>query len=230
MATVRDIVTDAMYAIGALGQGESLNATDGALCLRRFTRMIGTWANENLTVYDTTEGTLTLAGGTVSYSTTLLSSGRPVTIDSMFLRLSGIDYPITQVTQEVYDSFPYKAAQGRPSVYTYSPGYTAGTFYFYPTPDTAYVAHVQGRYPLMTGTITLETAVSLPPGYEAALCDNLAVLIAPSFGVAVSSDLRIAANSSKDALRSTNHVPLEMTSSLGTSGYVPGYIRILGDT
>lgn len=230
MSTVRDLVTDAMFAVGALGQGESLGANDGALCLRRFVRMLGTWANENLMVYTTTEGTMNLTAGTATYSTTLLSSGRPTTIQNMFLRLSGIDYVVDQIDEETYDAFAYKAAAGLPTVCFYEASYPNGAFSFYPTPGDAYVAHVKGRYPLMAGTVTLDTVLSLPPGYEAALCDNLAVNIATSFGLQAPAEVRQLAMTGKDVIKATNHVPMEMTSTLGTSGYVPGYIRILGDT
>lgn len=230
MSTVRDLITDALFSIGALGQGESLNANDAALCLRRFTRMLGTWANENLMVYTTTEGTMTLSGGTAAYSTTTLSSGRPTTVSHLFLRDSGIDYEIEIVDEGTYDAISYKASQGLPAICWYEASYPNGAFTFYPTPDKAYVAHIKGRYPLMTGTITLDTSLSLPEGYEAALCDNLAVNVAPSFGISAPAEVRQMALNGKEWLKVTNHVPLEMVPTLAATGYTPGYIRILGDT
>lgn len=229
MATVRDVVTDALFANGALGQGESLDATDGALVLRAFTRMLGTWANENITVYTTSEGTMTLVAGTATYATTSLSTGRPVSVQNMFLRLNSVDYQVDLIGEEEYDAIPYKTSSGLPLVCLYEASYPNGSFTFYPVPSEAYVAHVKARYPLISGTITLETSVSLPPGYEAALVDNLAVYVAPFFGLQAPGDLRMRAHASKEALRATNHVPLRMTSSLAGGSSMPGYLRIIGD-
>lgn len=231
MATVRDLITDALAANGALGQGESLSDDDVQLCLRRLQRMIDSWANDVLTVFDTTEGTMTLVAGTTSYSTTSLSSGRPVSVQNMFLRLDNVDYPVTMIDEESYDAQCYKPATGLPIYCQYAPSYPNGTFYFYPTPSDAYVAHVKGRYPLGSSW-TVNTAVSLPPGYEAALCDNLAVDVASAFGRPVSAALAESARKAKVALQMANRPPMLMQTALPGSGegYVPGYLRIQGDT
>lgn len=226
MPTARDIVSDALSSLGEQTQDDA----DLQICIRVLNRMLGTWANENVTVYDTATGTITLVPGTATYSTTLLSLGRPVTIASLYLSLSGVDYPVERVDEVTFDDIAYKAAQGLPSVFTYSTAYPNGALSFYPTPSAAYVATVKARYPLVAGTVALATSVDLPPGYEAALVDNLALRIAPHFGIEPSGSLRVAAMASKRALQATNHVPLVMTSALSGHGYMPGYIRILGDT
>lgn len=225
MPTVRDIVTDAMSALGEQTTDDS-DLQVGVGVLRR---MLGTWANEGMTVYTTTEGTITLVAGTATYSTTTLSTGRPVAVQSMFLRLDGIDYPVEPVNETEFDGIAYKSAQGLPTVFCYEPSYPNGSFSFYPIPSAAYVAHVKGNYPLISGTLDLTTSVSLPHGYEAAIVDNLAVKLAPHFGIEASPTIRLDAANGKRALAVTNHVPLRMTSSLDRSS-MPGYIRILGDT
>jgi hypothetical protein len=228
---VRDLIYDAMAACGVNGRGETPADSDAQLCLRRLRRMIDSWANDNLTVYNTTAGTMTLTANTASYSTTLLSSGRPVTIQNAYLTRQGIAYPLRMVSEQEYNGIADKSAQGLPSVVFYDPSYPNGTFYFYPVPDAADVVTVNGRFPLMTSSIFLATALSLPPGYEAALCDNLAVDISPSFGVTPSATLVKEAKLSRSALKTTNQVPPTLRTALPGAGYgTPGYIRILGDT
>lgn len=229
MSTVRDLISDSMSAVGALGQGDVLNDADAELCLRRFQRMLGSWANENLTCYDATEGTITLVAGTPSYSTTLLSAGRPVSVASVYLSLNGIDYGCDEISEADYDATAYKAATGLPGYYYFDTAFPDGAFYFYPTPSDAYVAHVKGRYPLAS-TVTLNTTLSLPEGYEAALCDNLAIDIAASFGASPGEMLVRSALNSKSRLRVTNYAPYELTIPGSGSTYVPGYLRIQGDT
>lgn len=229
MSTVRDLISDALSSVGALGQGDVLNDADAELCLRRFIRMLGSWANENLTIYQPVESLVTLVSGTPSYSTILLSAGRPVSVASVYLSLSGIDYGCDEISESEYDATAYKAATGLPGYYYFDTAFPDGAFYFYPTPSDAYVAHIKGRYPLAS-TVTLNTTLALPEGYEAALCDNLAVDVASSFGLAPSGTLERSAANTKGRLRVTNYVPSELRIPGGGDGYVPGYLRIRGDT
>ncbi len=194
--------------------------------------MVDSWSNQNLTVYNATEATFTCVAGTASYATTLWTpTTRPVTIQDVWLRQNSlVDYPLTRVGQEEYDSVAYKSARGLPSIYFYNPGATTGTLYLYPTPDSTHVIHINGRFPLASA-LALATTISLPPGYEAALCDNLALELAPSFGVKDLAYLTIKAGKSKRALYATNNTPDRMATGLPGSGSgQPGYIRILGDT
>lgn len=232
MATVTDIVTDALFALGAYGQSESLTAEDGALALRRLKRLVDSWANDGLTIYATTEGTFNTVVGTESYSTTSLSAGRPVAIASIFLRQNDVDYQVTQIGEAEYDAMPYKPAEGLPAYFYYEAGYPNGTIFFYPSPGAIYAAHVKGNYPILSSSVTLGTSLSLPPGYEAALADNLAVDLGPSFGRAVSGDLRQAAKESLAAIKRTNFSPSYMQLAMPGSGegWAPGYIRMQGDT
>jgi hypothetical protein len=232
MATVTDIVTDALFALGAYGQSESLTAEDGALALRRLKRLVDSLANDGLTVYATTDGTFNTVAGTESYSTTGLSAGRPVSIASIFIRESDVDYAVTQITEAQYDAMPYKPAEGLPAYFYYEAGYPNGTIYFYPTPGQVYETHVKGNYPLLSSSITLGTTVSLPPGYEAVLTDALAVDLGPSFGRPVSADLRKSALDALANVKRTNFSPGILATGLPGSGdgYTPGWVRIQGDT
>ncbi len=214
MATVRDILEDALRVNGALGQGEALADDDWQVALRALRRMLGTLANQPLALYETQEGTLTLTPGTVSYSTSLLSTGRPVSIDSAFLRLSSIDYPLTFIDNQSYNDRQYKNNTGLPTEVYYEPGYPSGTFYFYYAPASPYVAHITGRYPLIAGTITLDTTIALPEGYEAMLVNSLAVKTAALFGRPVTQQMKDDERDALAWLKRTNAVHLELKSDL----------------
>lgn len=231
MTTARDLITDAAYASGALGQDQSISAADAALCLRALQRMVDSWSNRNLTVYTVAESTFSCVGGTVSYATSAWTpTTRPVSIQNIWLRQGTIDYPIPEITKEEYDEIPNKSAEGLPMCAMYLPAATTGTLYFYPTPDTTYAVKVNGRFPLASG-MTLDTVISLPPGYEAALLANLAVEIGPYFGAQPNAVMMQKANETLDALALTNFVPQVLDTGLPGTGYSrPGYLRILGDT
>lgn len=230
MSDVREIVSDALSKLGIVSVDAALSDEDGAVALRELKRMIGRWANSPLMLYDATTGTFPTAAGTTSYSTTLLSAGRPVSIQNLYLTNSGIDYPCDPMSEQEYDDTAYKAAMGLPARYYFATSYPNGTFYFYPTPDQVYTVTVKGRYRILTAAATLNTAIAMPDGYEDALVNCLAVACAPHFRVQVSQDLAAAARASRSWLASTNYQPLEMCIPFTGDRYVPDYLRIVGDT
>lgn len=212
--SIRNLVNDALYASGALGQAEVLSDDDAQLSLRTLKRMLGTWANQKLAIYTVGQGTIPLVGGTASYSTTALTTGRPATIDSVFVRLSNVDYALDLVSNQTYAEFAYKPTSAIPTCVYYDPGYPNGTFYFFPVPSGTMTAYVSGRYPLTSGTLTLDTQINLPDGYEAAIVHNLAPLLAPMFGQSVTADMRGNAADSMAWLKRTNRSALMMTNTL----------------
>ena len=214
MATVRDLINDALQTNGTLGQGETLSDDDVNTALRALQRMLGTWANQNLLLYQTAQGTMALTPGTVSYSSALLSTGRPVSVDSAFLRMSGVDYPLDLVDNQTYNEQQYKSNTGLPFMLYVDAGWPDTTFTFFPAPSAAYTAYVSGRYALIAGAITKDTVVSLPLGYEAALVDNLAVKTASLFGRQVDGVLMKSAVDAIAWLKRTNQVSLVMETNL----------------
>lgn len=214
MSTVRELVYDALMTNGAMSAADPLSGEDANVALRALQRMLGTWANQNLLLYETRQGTVTLVPGTTSYLTTLLSTGRPVSIDSAFLRMGNVDYPLTLLDNQTYDSIQFKSNASLPVAVYYDPGYPNSTLYFYPTPSAAYTAYITGRYDLIAGTITLDTVVTLPPGYDAAIVNSLAVATAPLFGRPVSGEMQKMAIDAVAWLKRTNQVDLVMETDL----------------
>lgn len=230
MSDVREIVSDALSKLGVVSVDAALSDEDAAVGLRELKRMVGTWANAPLLMYDATTGTFATVAGTASYSTTGLSAGRPVTVQNVYLTSGGIDYPCDPMSEQEYDDTAYKAATGLPDRYYFSTSYPNGAFYFYPTPDQVYTVTVKGRYRVLTAAATLSTSVSMPDGYEDALVNCLAVACAPHFRVGVTAELAAAARASRSWLKATNYQPLEMSIPFTGDRYVPDYLRIVGDT
>lgn len=207
-ASVETILQDAMFQAKVLGQDQTPQAGDLQLALRILNRMLDSWANDNLMVYTTTTQSFTMTPGQATYSTSLLSA-RPVSIAAIRVNLSGIDYPVNFIDLDAWNAIPYKAAASIPTNCFYEPSYPNGSLNFYPTPQAAYTCYVDTRdrfTPLAIGDL-----LAMPPGYEGAIVDNLAVLLYPSFRNGdVPRDLRLSAIESKAALKRTNYQPLEM--------------------
>ncbi len=214
MTSVATLVQDAMFEAQILGAGETAEAEDADYAVRILNRMIGTWANESLLTYATTEETFNTIAGQVAYSTSLLAS-RPTSIDSMFVRQNSIDYPIEMIDEQTYNDIGLKTTAGIPSKCFYTPTYPNGSFSFYLAPNGVYEVHVLSRKPL-TATLTLASDVLLPEGYEQAIVHNLASLLCVPFGMNLPPALAKAATDAKAWLKRVNYMPLEMKSVMNT--------------
>jgi hypothetical protein len=219
--SVSTYVTDALLQATVIGFDQIGNIPDpmSQLVLRRLTRMIGSWSNDfQLSCYATNEETFTMVPSQAAYSTTLLPSGRPQSIHSMFVRLPGsnIDFPVTMRDQEWFEAITYKPTPAIPSNCYYNAGMPNGTLNFYPTPYAAFTCFVERRDALnKTTTLTLTAGLSLPPGYDKAIVDCLAMDIFPSLKgsrTPIPPDIRAAALEAKRLLRVANYEPLEMES------------------
>lgn len=219
------IVEDALYQCGALGQGDNLNNDDAQLVLRRLNRMLDSWANLKQMIYAVAQETFTMVVGQVQYSSALLATGRPVAVDSIFVRLNTIDYPVELVDSTFYDSLSIKSLSGIPAYCYVDPQFPTMLLNFYAAPYAAFTAYVSTRR-VLSGAITTATSVALPPGYEKSIVDALAVDIAPSFGRAVTPDMRDSAKQAMIVLKMTNYTPQLMATIFDSGDYVPGYIRI----
>jgi hypothetical protein len=104
---------------------------------------------------------------------------RPLAIESAFVRVTttsngapiyggGLDYPISVVSLEEYESIGLKSLNGPwPKVVYYQPSELLGTVYVWPNP-------AQGEMHLFASTIfrqfgTLYDTIQLPQGYNMAL-------------------------------------------------------------
>lgn len=209
MSTARELIYDAMTAAGILGQGDvAPSAADAQIGLRRLQRMLDSWSVDNLMVYATTQETITLSAGDGTYTTSNLSTNtRPVDVEPAFIRLSGTDYPLRRATRQEYAGLGYKTSEGIPYMVWYEPSMTAGAFTFYPVPNETMTAYFNVRR-VLASSLTLDTSFSLPPGYEKAIADNLAVeLCAGGFGAQPSQFLVEAARNGKYVLKRANFVP-----------------------
>lgn len=209
MTAALQIVVDAATTAGVIDPRDSIADADAQFILRRLNRMIGVWANERLLIFETYIDALPLVAAQPSYSSSLLSHGNPMQWDNAFVRLSGVDHQVELVDQQRYNAIGYKPAPGIPTMLYVNTDWPDSTMNFFPTPIGGLTAYIGARQAL-TPTLVLATDVSLPPGYEAALVDNLAVDISPSYGMQPNPQLVETARNERTVLKRNNHIALEM--------------------
>lgn len=206
--TVGDLLKSSLRLIGAVAVGETPSNDEMKDALSALNTMLDGWSTHRLTVYATTQESLALTAGDYEY--TIGSSGdlnttKPVQILSAFTRdSSGQDYPVKVYTdRERYNAIIDKDATGRPEEILYIPSHPLGYLYTYPASDTAYTLYIESLKPL-SALSGYTTEISLPTGYERALKYNLAVELAPEFGVSVSPEVAAIASVSYKAIANVN--------------------------
>lgn len=184
-----------------IGQGGSIGGTfTGAISGTTLTVSAITAGNIALGQYLTgsgvTAGTqitqfLTGAGQTGTYQVNTSQTAtsvtmttyyqRPLRINSAFVRVSTLDYPVTPVNVEQYEMLGFKTLQGPwPRILYYQPSSPIGNITYWPVPGSGEV-HLFAET-VLQNFVTLSDAVTLPQGYNMYLRWNLAELLLPAFG------------------------------------------------
>ena len=203
MPTVRDLITQAGRVLGVLAEGEEFSpegAADGLACLRR---MLDSWSAQRRTCFATLTQSFDWPAGKLTQTigpTGDLVGLRPVQVISRSTCYvdvsSGITYNLTQLDQDQWNTIPVKSVESSyPQVFYVN--YTFPNIEFSMWPRAQRVINLKLVSQLELVHVTdFDVDVSLPPGYERAVVANLALEVAPEYGVPWSGDLkRIAANS-----------------------------------
>lgn len=220
MTTVATLVNDAAFDAQVLGQDQTLSSGDVQLLVRKLNRMLDSWSNEAQLIYSNTVQTFLMTPSVATYSTSLLSLGRPVTIDSMTVTLNNIDYPVDMIDLHKWNQITYKLTESIPNQCYYNANIPNGEFNFYPRPYAAFLCTVYANYQLAQVPLTLATDLVLPPGYEAAIVAGLAVEAWNSFKSGdPSGSMMKKMVDTRGVLKRTNFQPFEMDTPFdGTRG------------
>lgn len=118
---------------------------------------------------------------TVSSVTMTTYYQRPLRINSAFVRVATLDYPVRPLNVEQYEAIGLKTLQGPwPRYLYYQPTIPLGNITFWPVPSS-------GEMHMFAETVlanfgSLSDTVNLPQGYPMAIRWNLAELLMPEYG------------------------------------------------
>jgi hypothetical protein len=207
MATARVLIKRTLQLIGVIGQGESLPASDANDTLTALNDMLGSWSAQGNAVYEEAKDIFTLTGAasyTIGVGATI-NTPRPVRIVAAFTRSGGHDYPLTLKDQKFYASICDKDTSGYPEYLYYDGGYPNGTLYLSPKPQAGLELHLYSQKPLIS-IASLDTEITLPPGYDRAIRYNLACERAPEYGIEPSRQIKTTAYKSKKIIDNANRL------------------------
>ena len=209
--TAGDQINRALRLLGVLAEGETPTAQMSQDALMAFDQMVDSWNTERLSVFCTQDQVFTWPSG--EYIRTLGPSGdfvgnRPVLLDdATYFRdpCTSVSYGIKFINQQQYDGIAVKTVTSTyPQVIFVNMGFPDVTMSIYPRPTRDLEWHFISVQEL-DQPAALDTVLHFPPGYLRAFTYNLAMEIAPEFGVEPSPQVQRIAMTSKRNLKRINN-------------------------
>jgi hypothetical protein len=209
--TAGDQINRALRLLGVLAEGETPSASVSQDALMALNQMIDSWNTERLSVFCTQDQVFTWPAG--EYVRTLGPTGnfvglRPVLLDdATYFRDPGtnVSFGIKFINQQQYDGIAVKTVTSTyPQVIFVNMGFPDVTMTIYPRPTRDLEWHFISVQKLAEPA-TLVTNILFPPGYLRAFTYNLAMEIAPEFGVEPSPQVQRIAMTSKRNLKRINN-------------------------
>ena len=206
-----DQINRALRLLGVLAEGETPSAATSQDALVAMNQMIDSWSTERLAVFCTQDQIFTWPAG--QYIRTLGPSGdfiglRPVMLDdATYFRDPGtnVSFGIKFINQQQYNGIAVKTVTSTyPQVCFVNMGFPNVTLSIYPRPTRDLEWHFVSVQELAEPA-SLSTDLFFPPGYMRAFAYNLAMEIAPEFGVEPSPQVQRIAMTSKRNLKRINN-------------------------
>lgn len=221
--TVGQQIAASLKLIGVLASGESAPANVAEDCLQTFSDFLDGLQTQRLSIYNQERSVYALTAGDGEY--TIGSGGdfnqaRPIWIDDITLVVGDYEYPLRPLTEGERERISDKSLQGWPTAYFYNPNYPTGELSFYAVPDSANSYSVAIYWPSasLTSVTSLNTSLSVPPGWSRMLTYNLAVEFAVLFGVNVRREVAEIAQSSLADVKRSNMQPEVLTFDRAING------------
>ncbi len=222
MTTALNLITGAARLLGVVRKGEALDGDEAADGLSALNAMLSAWGSERLMALARVRESFTLTSAS-SYtigSGQTLNTTLPIAISNAFIRIGGVDYQLEEVTDEEYDQISIKDISGIPYVFNFtnSPTTATATIRLYPAPSAGYELHLLSEKPFTT--LTLATDIYFPQtAGERAARYNLAVEMAPEFGVEPSSAVVAIVREAKGQMKLETAKSIKMRSIEVWQGY-----------
>ena len=173
----------ALRKLGVLAIDETPTADEIEAARSQLERLLKGWQNKGYFLWTVTTMAVTLTTA-ASYS---LTPARPVQIQNVNFRRSGVDLPMIELNRQEYDRLPNKTATGTPTQFYYDRQKESGTLYIWPALATASGETLQITYVREVADVTLDAAVDVPSEWWDAVVYNLAMRLSDDFMIPAQS-------------------------------------------
>lgn len=179
-----DIITGALQSIGASAPGDPIESALAQQAFVMLNDMLEMVSNDDFMVLSTSEVFSNIAG--LGTDITIGPSGqfnvpRPLSIQSAFVRVSNIDYPVAVLNVEQYELIGLKQLNGPwPRALYYNSGNPLGLIKLWPNPSSGELHLFVNQ--IFTRFVTINDTIQFPQGYAMWMRWALAELLMPSYG------------------------------------------------
>ncbi|HCE10682.1 MAG TPA: hypothetical protein DEQ40_19140 [Oxalobacteraceae bacterium] len=186
--TVLDLGTDALQELGIYGIGDTVSAADAAKVLTVLNRMVDAENTVRANIYTLNFATVTLTPSLQTYTMGpggTLAATRPIRIERANLVLSSSPssrLPLAIYSEDEWASIAVQQVVTIPQGIYNDGNFPLATLYFYPIPDQGYTVELY-TWQQVAQFVATTDAVVIPPGYQDYWVYELAIRLAPSFGV-----------------------------------------------
>ena len=210
-ATAGELIKGSLRLIGMLAEGEEPSADTMQDSIMAMNQMIQSWDTERLSVFGTMDQVFTWPA--YEMTRTIGPTGnfvgeRPIEIDdATYFKdpSSGLSFGVKLINQQQYDGIAFKTVTSTyPQVMWVNNSFPDMTMTIYPVPIKALEWHIISVETLHEVT-SVATDIYFPPGYLRAFRYNLAMELAPEFGVEPSPQVQRIAMTSKRNLKRINN-------------------------
>jgi len=187
-ASSTDLTID-VDSISGIADGDVLGIVTSSTAIH-WTTVDGAPAGSTITFDDAL--TVDVSSGAVVYAYTAADdlTGRPLRVESVRRRDSGnIDTPLGEMAREEYFDLPNKTNTGVPVEFYYDPGRDTGTLYIWPAPTTITQTLKFTYLRALEDIDAITNNMDFPQEWLETLKYQLAVRLAPEYGVAVRPDI-----------------------------------------
>ena len=208
--TAGEQINRALRLLGVLAEGETPSASVSQDSMMALNQMIESWNTERLSVFCTQDQVFTWPSGLISRTlgpTGDFVGNRPVLLDdsTYYVGNNGVSYGIKFINQDQYNGIAVKTVTSTfPQVIFVNETFPNVEMYVYPRPTQDLVWHFISVQEL-SQPATLATSLLFPPGYLRAFVYNLAMELAPEFGVEPSPQVKRIAMTAKRNLKRINN-------------------------
>lgn len=226
--TARTLCSEALSDLGAIGANDDMSPTDGAYALSKLNRLIDLWNAQREAIYADDFLTFTLTPSLNPHTigptgATWTVDQRPVSIEGVQLMISSTDTIALWMRDAAW--WQGQPTPGLSSAYPtdayYDPTWGNGSLYLYPVPSSA--LDVQLRVRAVLGEYTLDSVISLPPGYRDALTKTLTEECDGLGGIPVTPMQSLRASRARAVIFANNITVPKITAPAGMPGRNPGW-------
>lgn len=210
--TVRDLISQSLKKLGVLSGSEAPSANEASDAFKALNLMVDSWSTQSLLINSKVQETFAFVPNQQSYQMGLgapdFNTIRPQKIEDAIWQnpngVSTLDLPIKIIPQKEWAEIVVPSITSTIPQYLFvNDTYPYSTLYFWPIPQVVNNLVLWSWKPL-TNFASLDTVISLPPGYAKALLYNLAVDLASDYGRTVDQTILGEALGSKADIKRMN--------------------------